>query len=98
MERVVKSKQVGVKACVQEFLGLVFSFDYDDYNKRKRKPMGVQREREIEAEIRGFNKAQEVLRDLIAVNGTDSILHLSELRVEGQREPQLIGDKRYWVG
>lgn len=98
MERVAKSKRVGVKACVEEFLGFVFSFDFENYNETHKKNLGVQREREIQAEIRGFNKAQEALRDLIAINGTDAVEYLSEVRADGQMQPELVGDRRFWIG
>jgi hypothetical protein len=85
---------VGLKRVVEEFLGLVFSYDYSSSKKK----IGVQREREIEAEIRGFNKAQEALRDLVRIHGTDAIHHLADERADGQVEPQMVGNTRLWIG
>lgn len=93
-ERATKSKRVGLKRIAEEFLGLVFTYDYSASKKK----IGVQREREIEAEIRGFNKAQEALRDLIKVHGTDAIHYLADEREDGQVEPQMVGDTRLWIG
>lgn len=98
LERAPTSKRAGVKKIVEEFLGLVFSFDFDNYNETHKKNLGVQREREIQAEIRGFNKAQEALRDLIAIVATDPNLDLAEIRADGQMQPELVGERRFWIG
>lgn len=94
VDRAPTSQRRGVRAIVEDFLGLVFTYDYE---AAKKKP-GVQREREIEAEIRGFNKAQEALRELIARYGTDPNIELAEVREKGQREPEWIGDRKVWFG
>lgn len=93
-ERLPKSKRFGLKVCVEEFLSRVFSYDFDNPPRK----LSQYKEREILAEIRGYAKAQEHLREIIALGGTDAIANLAEVRDERQMRPRMIGDMRTWVG
>lgn len=92
LHREPKSKQKGLKALVEHHLSLVFDYDFDNAPRK----MSQSREREIEAEIRGFCKAQEKLREVIAIYGTDAILGLSDVREDGQRRPRNLAGGRNW--
>lgn len=92
-KRLPKSKRFGLKKSVEMFLEEVFSFDFE-----KAKKMSQVKEREIQAEIRGYAKAQEHLREIIAMGGTDAIAELAEVRTEGQMRPKIIGNMRAWMG
>jgi hypothetical protein len=52
-ERAPKSKRVGLKRITEEFLGIVFSYDYS----KSKKKIGVQREREIEGGNQGLQQS-----------------------------------------
>lgn len=85
-------RPVGLKRCVEVYLGLVIAA-----------PEGIEkkaqyRQRECAAEMRGFNKAQETLRDLIRANGTAVSQPLADVRSDGQQRPKQIGDMQVWVG
>lgn len=91
-ERLPKSKRVGLKTLVEDYLATVFTFDFEDTKK-----MSQSKEREILAEIRGYAKAQERLREVIAMGGTDAIAELAEIRDERQMRPKVIGNFRAWM-
>ena len=48
--------------------------------------------------MRGFYKAQERLRELIAIYGTDAITKLADVRNEKQQRPVNMVGMRTWVG
>ena len=52
----------------------------------------------VETEMRGFYKAQERLRELIAIYGTDAITKLADVRNEKQQRPVNMVGMRTWVG
>lgn len=84
------ARAMGLPKCVEGFLQLVVE-------PPEKMPKQQYRQREIEAEIRGFNKAQEKLREVIEFNGTDAIKSLAEVREEGQQRPQRAGNLNLWV-
>lgn len=79
--------------CIEGFLELAFDYDWD-----KAKKMPQYWEREIQAEIRGFNKAQEYLRGILELNGTPTAAQLAEIRSEGQVRPEKHGKLNIWMG
>jgi hypothetical protein len=91
--RLPKSRQRGLKVCVEDYLRRVFTYDFDNGKK-----MPQYRERELIAEIRGYAKAQEHLREIIAMGGTEAIAELAEIRDERQMRPKMFGNMRTWVG
>lgn len=86
-------KKLGLGGCVECFLELVFSYDWE-----KSKKMPQYREREVRAEIRGYNKAQEHLRCILELNGTPLAAKLGEVRSKGQEQPERIGNLSVWMG
>lgn len=56
------------------------------------------RQRECEAEMRGFYKAQELLREIIALEGTNAIARFADVRKKGQQRPTMMGKLRVWMG
>lgn len=89
-----KSKRAGLKLIVHDFL-LGVMVRPDGIEKKAQ-----YKQREMEAEIRGYYKAQEHLREMIAMAGTDAIAELAEVRdPEGrQQRPVMIGNMRTWFG
>lgn len=84
-------KKVGLKTCVEAFLELVIS-------PPEKEPKQQYLQRENAAEIRGYNKAQEQLRGILELNGTEGAVKLAEIRAEGQIRPIRIGDQSVWMG
>ena len=87
-----EKKKLGLAACVEEYLKLVIA-----------PPEGIekksQRKQDIcNAEMRGFNRAQETLRDVLKLNGTPAAAKLGEIEEEGQQRPREIAGRRMWVG
>lgn len=85
-------KKLGLAACVEAYLQLVI-----------KPPEGIekksQRKRDIcDAEMRGFNRAQETLRDVLKLNGTPAAAKLGDVDEEGQQRPQEIAGRRMWIG
>lgn len=88
-----KSKRHGLKATVEHFLemSLVPSENYDKLSQRKQS--------EQDTEMRGFFKAQENLREIIVLGGTEAIQPLAEVRTESQWRPTYMeGLGRVWFG
>lgn len=85
------SRKRSLEYCVSGFLELVMV-------PPDPMPRAAYKEREILAELRGFNKAQETLRDILTLNGTPPAAALARIRSEGQQEPTMLGDKRVWIG
>ena len=84
------ANKFGLKKCAEAFLQLVIE-------PPEKMPKQQYRQREIEAEMRGFNKAQEKFREIIELNGTDAIKSLAEVREEGQQRPQKAGNLNLWI-
>lgn len=90
--RNAKSKRVGLKTAVEWFLEVTMT-PPDGIEKKAQ-----YKQREMEAEMRGFYKAQEHLREIIAMAGTDAIAELADIRDERQQRPVMIGTFRTWLG
>lgn len=90
-ERLPKKKQLALPHVVEEFLSLTLSRPegYDG--------MAEHKQREIDRETVGFYKAQEKLREFIALGGTDAIADLADVRDDRQIRPTLIGTLRTWM-
>lgn len=94
IERAPKSKRIAAPAIIEQFLSMVFDYDFANAPRK----LSQAKEREIEAEIRSFCKAQEKLRELLAIHGTDAIASLADIRDERQRRPQNMAGRRTWIG
>lgn len=90
-ERRAKNKRLALPHIVEEFLSLTLSRP-EGYEK-----MAEYKRREIDREMLGFNKAQEKLREFIALGGTDAIQDLADVRDDRQIRPTLIGKLRTWM-
>lgn len=90
-ERLPKAKRLALPHIVEEFLSLTLSRP-EDYDK-----MPEYKQREIDRETTGFYKAQEKLREFIALGGTDAIADLADVRDDRQNRPTLIGNLRAWM-
>ena len=90
-ERLPRSKRLALPHVVEEFLSLTLSEpeSYPTMSRRK--------QAEIDREIVGFAKAQEKLREFIALGGTDAIADLADVRDDRQPRPTLIGNLRAWM-
>jgi hypothetical protein len=91
-ERVAKSKRISLEKCVRHFLEEAIV-----------PPEGIEKKSQAKQnicnqEIISYNKAQERLREIIAMGGTDAIADLAEVRDENQRRPVMIGNMRAWMG
>lgn len=92
-KRAPKGKRHGLKVTVENFLemSLVRSENYDKLSQRK--------QAEQDTEMRGFFKAQENLREIIVLGGTEAIQPLAEVRTESQWRPKYMeGLGRVWFG
>lgn len=90
-ERLPKKKQMALPHVVEEFLSLTLS------RPEKYDRMSAAKRAEIDREIVGFCKAQEKLREFIALGGTDAIQDLADVRDDRQIRPTLIGGLRTWM-
>ena len=89
--RLPKKKQLALPHIVEEFLSLTISEpeNYADLTEQKRA--------EIDREMVGFAKAQEKLREFIALCGVDAIADLADVRDDRQPRPQDVGGLRVWM-
>jgi hypothetical protein len=89
--RLPQKKRMALPHVVEEFLSLTLSRpeNYESLSARKR--------HEIDGEMVGFCKAQEKLREFIAVAGTDAISDLADVRDSRQIRPKMIGEFRAWM-
>lgn len=92
LERAPRSKRLGLAKLVTAFLEMAPV--RPENGKRK---ISQRRERELDLECMAFCKAQEKLRELIAIYGTDSIAELADIRVEGQMRPHNLAGSRNWM-
>lgn len=90
-ERLPKKKRLALPQVVHEFLSLamVRPESYETMSQRK--------QTEVDREMLGFYKAQEKLREFIALGGTDAISDLADVRDDRQIRPQMIGNLRTWM-
>ena len=84
------AKKHSLKYCIEAFLEGVIS-------EPEKMPKQEWRCREIHAEMRGFNKAQERLRDILELNGTPTAAALADIREEGQQRPTRAGGLNLWM-
>lgn len=89
--RLPKKKQLALPHVVEEFLSLTLSRP-EGYEM-----MSGAKQAEIDRETVGFCKAQEKLREFIALGGNDAISDLADVRDDRQIRPVLIGTLRTWV-
>jgi hypothetical protein len=89
--RLPKKKQLALPHVVEEFLSLALS-PPESYES-----MSGAKQEAIDREILGFCKAQEKLREFVALAGTDAISDLADVRDDRQIRPVLIGNLRAWV-
>lgn len=79
--RLPKKKQLALPHIVEEFLS----------------SMSEHKQAEIDREMIGFAKAQEKLREFIALCGVDAIADLADVRDDRQPRPQDVGGLRVWM-
>jgi hypothetical protein len=90
-QRLPKAKRLALPQIVEEFLSLTMS-EPENYLT-----MSQKKQAEIDREMLGFYKAQEKLREFIALGGTDAIADLADVRDDRQQRPQLMGSMRLWM-
>lgn len=89
--RLPKKKQLALPHIVEEFLSMTIS-EPDTYAK-----LSEQKQAEIDREMIGFAKAQEKLREFIALCGVEAIADLADVRDDRQPRPQDVGGMRVWM-
>lgn len=90
-DRLPRAKRLALPHVVEEFLSLTLSRP-EGYEM-----MSGAKQAEIDRETIGFCKAQEKLREFIALGGIDEIADLADVRDSRQTRPVLIGNLRTWV-
>lgn len=89
--RLPKKKQLALPHIVEEFLSMTIS-EPDSYSG-----LTEQKQAEIDREMIGFAKAQEKLREFIALCGVEAIVDLADVRDDRQPRPQDVGGLRVWM-
>lgn len=89
--RLPKKKQLALPHIVEEFLSMTIS-EPDSYAE-----LSEQKQAEIDREMIGFAKAQEKLREFIALCGVEAIADLADVRDDRQPRPQDVGGMRVWM-
>jgi hypothetical protein len=89
--RLPKKKQLALPHIVEEFLSLTIN-EPDSYPT-----MSEHKQAEIDREMIGFAKAQEKLREFIALCGVEAIADLADVRDDRQPRPQDVGGLRVWM-
>jgi hypothetical protein len=90
--RVPKSKRISLEKCVRHFLEEAI-VPPEGIEKKSQRKQDI-----CNQEIISYNKAQERLREIIAMGGTDAIAELADVRNEKQRRPVMLGKFRAWMG
>lgn len=90
--RLPEAEQVDLEGCVKHFLEVKLERPEGIEKKSQKK------QAELEKEMRGFYRAQEKLREILAMGGVDAIAHLADVRIEGQQRPRIAGGTRAWLG
>lgn len=90
-ERLPKAKRLALPHVVEEFLSLTLSHP-EGYEL-----MSGAKQAEIDRERLGFYKAQEKLREFVALAGINEIADLADVRDDRQIRPVLIGTLRTWM-
>lgn len=80
-ERLPKKKQMALPHVVEEFLNLCVERP-ENYTR-----MSAAKQAELDKERLGFYRAQEKLREFIALGGTDAIGDLADVRDDRQVRP-----------
>lgn len=88
--RAAKRDRIPMPTLVEEFLKLAIERP-PDYATMSR-----QKQAELDRERVGFYKAQEKLREFIAVVGAEGYADLADVRDERQIRPHLMGTMRVW--
>lgn len=89
--RALKKDRLVLPQVVHEFLSLCIERppEYPKWSAAK--------QAEIDRERLGFYKAQEKLREFIALAGINEIADLADVRDDRQIRPQLMGTMRIWL-
>jgi len=90
-QRLPRNKRLALPHVVEEFLSLTLS------HPEGFEMMSGAKQAEIDREQVGFYKAQEKLREFIALGGISEISDLADVRDDRQIRPVLIGTLRTWV-
>jgi hypothetical protein len=89
-ERLPKKRQMALPHVVEEFLNLCVERP-ENYTR-----MSAAKQAELDKERLGFYRAQEKLREFVALGGTDAIADLADVRDDRQIRPVggiwLVGD------
>lgn len=83
-ERPGRRPRLSLEECVRAFLGLAML-------PPEKEPRTQRAQRENQAMIVGFNRAQEMLRNILELNGRPSAARLADVRAEGQQRPVKMG-------
>ena len=88
--RANKEDRLPLPIVVEEFLkiGIERQPEYNNLTKQK--------QAEIDRERLGFYKAQEKLREFIALVGKEAVANLADVRTEQQIRPVNMGTMRVW--
>jgi hypothetical protein len=89
--RLPKKKQLALPHVVEEFLSLCVERT-EGYSR-----MSAARQAEMDKERLGFYKAQEKLREFIALGGGDAFADLADVRDDRQIRPFVMGRSRMWM-
>lgn len=90
-ERLPKKKQLALPHVVEEFLSLCVERP-ENYSR-----MSAAKQAELDKERLGYYKAQEKLREFIALGGVDAITDLADVRDDRQLRPHIANGLRIWV-
>lgn len=80
-QRLDKSKQLALPPVVEEFLSLCVERP-ENYSR-----MSKAKQAEVDKERLGFYRAQEKLREFIALGGSDAFIDLADVRDDRQIRP-----------
>jgi hypothetical protein len=85
-------RRVKLETIIHDFLSITLT--HPEYTAKT--PQYV--ERENQATIIGYCRAQENLRDFLKTHGTtEAIRALGDVRADGQQKPMKVGDRNLWV-
>jgi hypothetical protein len=90
--RLPAPKRLTLPHLCEEFLSLVMSVPAEDFAT-----MAPDKQARIDGERLGFAKAQEKLREFIALAGVAEISDLADIRDDRQLRPTLAGTMRLWM-
>lgn len=90
-ERPRRKPKLSLEECVTAFLELAML-------PPDRTPRTQRAQRENDMIIHGFTRAQEMLRNILELDGKPSAAKLKDVRNPDQRRPTRIGDMNVWLG